>query len=88
MKVGDNGNEERFASLNVRITVDRDREDPKFDRDIYYVTISETTSIGDLIETVRATDADLRQFPVRRCTTFSQYLSHGYILLISSSERP
>ena len=65
IRVGDKGNLERFADLEVSIFVDRDKADPLFDRNDYFVTIPETTAEDFVIETVRATDGDVRPAPVK-----------------------
>ena len=59
---------ERFAELQVRITVDRDRFDPVFGQLEYFREIPETEPVGYLVLTVEATDGDERQFPVRNFT--------------------
>lgn len=78
--VGDNGNPERYGELSVRLLVDRDRQDPRFDRSDYYVTIPETTPVNNIIETVRATDDDLRQFPVRQYFIYTRFKSTSSVV--------
>ena len=46
-------------SVYVAITIiDVNDHPPKFDQDVYYVNVKETTPIGEVLKTVTATDED------------------------------
>ncbi|ESO93965.1 hypothetical protein LOTGIDRAFT_71692, partial [Lottia gigantea] len=55
----DNGSPQRTGSLLVNINVvDANDNEPKFIKDVYNVTVSENTTVGMVIETLKALDVD------------------------------
>ncbi|XP_036359005.1 uncharacterized protein LOC115211772 [Octopus sinensis] len=58
VEAADNGVPPRKKTVLVLVTVDRNRNTPIFDKQIYNAVINETLSPGETIISVRATDAD------------------------------